>query len=241
MPVWRVVDVCWSAREPATSRPPHLYNQRQRSSTMKSTTERKVVSTRSQRLIRWSQRLLFMVGILALGYVGFTLLDARLYQVSAKRALETRIVENQIQVEKTHEVIQLKPAVKKGDVLGRMDIPRLGLSVAVLQGTNSRILRLGAGHIEGTPLPGEAGNSGIAGHRDTFFRELKDIRENDEVQFQTAIGLSRYAVDWVKVVTPDDLSVLAPSTESALTLVTCYPFYFVGPAPRRFVVRARKR
>jgi LPXTG-site transpeptidase (sortase) family protein len=69
---------------------------------------------------------------------------------------------------------------------------------------------------------------------------LKDIRKNDEIQFQRATGLSRYAVDWVKVVAPDDLSVLAPSTESALTLVTCYPFYFVGPAPKRFVVRARR-
>jgi sortase A len=108
----------------------------------------------------------------------------------------------------------------------------------VLQGTNSRMLRLGPGHIEGTPLPGEGGNSGIAGHRDTFFRGLKDIRKNDEIQFQAATGLFRYQVEWVKVVAPDDLSVLSPSSESALTLVTCYPFYFVGPAPKRFVVRA---
>ena len=99
---------------------------------------------------------------------------------------------------------QPKSAVKKGDVLGRMDIPRLGISVAVLQGTSSRMLRLGAGHIEGTPLPGETGNSGIAGHRDTFFRELKDIRRNDEIQLQTATGLFRYEVDWMKVVEPDD-------------------------------------
>lgn len=103
------------------------------------------------------------------------------------------------------------------------------------------MLRLGAGHIEGTPLPGEPGNSGIAGHRDTFFRELKDIRRNDEIQIQTATGLLRYEVDWVKVVEPNDTTVLEPSTaESTLTLVTCYPFYFVGPAPNRFVVHARK-
>ena len=114
------------------------------------------------------------------------------------------------------------------------------MSVAILQGTSSRTLRRGAGHVEGTPLPGKAGNSGIAGHRDTFFRGLKDIRKNDEIQFQTTTELFHYAVDWVKVVGPDDLSVLAPSTESSLTLVTCYPFYFVGPAPRRFVVRAHR-
>ena len=188
-----------------------------------------------QRFFRWSQRLLFITGVFALGYVGFTLLDARLYQASAKRSLES-----QIQMEKEPHKIHPRPAIKPGDVLGRLDIPRLGLSVAVLQGTGSRMLRLGTGHIEGTPLPGEAGNSGIAGHRDTFFRGLKDIQKNDEIQFQTANGLARYAVDWVKIVAPDDLSVLAPSIGSSLTLVTCYPFYFVGPAPKRFVVRASK-
>jgi sortase A len=190
---------------------------------------------RKPRLLRWTQRLLFITGILLLGYVGFSLLEARLYQVSAKRSLE-----NEIQAEKERPQSQPKPPVRKGDVLGRMDIPRLGMSVAVLQGTSSRILRLGIGHIAGTPLPGETGNIGIAGHRDTFFRGLKDIRKNDEIQLQTTSGLSRYQVDWMKVVANDDQNVLAPSTESALTLVTCYPFYFVGPAPKRFVVRAHK-
>jgi len=191
--------------------------------------------TRTQRLLGWSRYLFFFTGTLALAYVGFTLLDARLYQVSAKQSLD-----NQIQVQKEQKIIRPRPAVREGDVLGRMDIPRLGVSVAVLQGTKYRTLRVGAGHIEGTPLPGEAGNSGIAGHRDTFFRELKDIRSHDEIQFQTANGLFRYEVDWVKVVAPDDISALAPSAESALTLVTCYPFYLVGPAPKRFVVRAHQ-
>jgi sortase A len=210
-----------------------------------------LLSPRAHRFVRWTRRLFFTTGVLALGYVGFTLVDARLYQASAERTLET-----QIQVEKEHKVSATapllsscpkggclpppKPAFKKGDVLGLMDIPRLGLSVAVLQGTSSHTLRVGAGHIEGTPLPGEAGNSGIAAHRDTFFRDLKDIRPKDEIQLQTATALFRYEVDWVRVVGPDDLSVLAPSTESTLTLVTCYPFYLVGPAPRRFVVHARQ-
>lgn len=179
---------------------------------------------------------MFITGIVALAYVGFTLLGARLYQVSAKHSLEA-----QIQMTTGPKVSPFKPTVKDGDVLGRIDIPRLGVSVAVLQGTGSRILLLGAGHIAGTPLPGEPGNSGIAGHRDTFFRGLKDIRRNDEIQLQTATGLSRYEVDWVKVVEPTDTTVLDPSTaESTLTLVTCYPFYFVGSAPKRFVVHARK-
>jgi sortase A len=183
--------------------------------------------------LRGSRRLLFVTGTLALGYAGFALLDAKLYQVSAKRSLGS-----QIQLGKESKVTLPRPAIKTGDVLGRMDIPRLGVSVAVLQGTTSRMLRLGVGHIEGTPLPGEAGNSGIAGHRDTFFRKLKDVRRDDEIEFQTPAGLFRYQVDWVKVVAPDDTSVLTPSSEAALTLVTCYPFYFVGPAPNRFVVRA---
>ena len=200
------------------------------------TTEREMHPTRLRRLLRWTQRLLFITGALALGYVGFTLLDARLYQVSAKRSLE-----GQIHREKEHQESQRKPALKTGDVLGRVDIPRLGISVAVLQGTSSRTLRLGAGHIEGTPLPGDIGNSGIAGHRDTFFRELKDLRENDEIQLQTPTELIHYEVDWVKVVDPDDITVLEPSPSgSTLTLVTCYPFYFVGSAPNRFVVRAHK-
>lgn len=200
------------------------------------TTEGEMLPTRSRWLLRWSQRLLIITGTLALGYVGFTLLDARLYQVAAKRSLES-----QIHLAGESQESQPKPAVKPGEVLGRVDIPRLGISVAVLQGTSSRVLRLGAGHIEGTPLPGQTGNTGIAGHRDTFFRELKNIRKNDEIQLQTATELLHYEVDRVEVVDPDDISVLEPSTfGSTLTLVTCYPFYFVGSAPKRFVVRAHK-
>jgi len=203
---------------------------------LKFITGRESFPTRMQRLLHWSQRLFFLTGILALTYVAFTLLDARLYQVSAKRSLE-----RQVQADNGHNAIRLQPVVKKGDVLGRMDIPRLGVSIAILQGTSSRTLRLGAGHIDGTSFPGEAGNSGIAGHRDTFFRGLKDIRRNDEVQLQTATGLFRYEVDWAQVVEPSDTTVLETSTvESTLTLVTCYPFYFLGPAPMRFVVRAHK-
>jgi len=200
------------------------------------TTEPEMRPTRMRRLVRWTQRLLFIIGVLALAYVGFTLLDAGLFQASAKRSLETEIHREEVRHER-----QVKSAVKTGDVLGRVDIPRLGVSVAVLQGTSSRMLRRGAGHIEGTALPGETGNIGIAGHRDTFFRGLKDIQPNDEIQIQTATGLFRYQVDWVRVVEPSDATVLRPSgKESTVTLVTCYPFYFVGSAPKRFVVRAHQ-
>jgi sortase A len=184
---------------------------------------------------RWVRRLLLITGVVLLGYVGFALLEARFYQASAMHSLEA-----QVETLKEAGSIPFRPPVKPGEVLGRIDIPRLGMSFAVLQGTTARTLRLGAGHIEGTPLPGEPGNSAIAGHRDTFFRELRNIQQNDEIQLQTATGLMHYEVDWVKVVSPDDISVLAPSTGSALTLVTCYPFYFVGPASERFIVHARQ-
>jgi sortase A len=113
------------------------------------------------------------------------------------------------------------------------------VSVAILEGTKSQTLRLGVGHIKGTALPGQPGNIGIAGHRDTYFRELKDIRTSDEIQIQTATGLSRYEVDWVHIVNPGDTDVLAPSAGSTITLVTCYPFHYLGTAPERFVVHAR--
>jgi sortase A len=96
------------------------------------------------------------------------------------------------------------------------------------------------GHIQGTALPGEPGNSGIAGHRDTFFRPLKDIRTSDEIQIQTATGISRYQVDWVRVVAPDDTGILTSSASSSITLITCYPFHLIGAAPERFVVHAHE-
>ena len=190
----------------------------------------------TRRWLLWGPRLLMIAGMVMLGYVGYTFLEARLYQASAKASLET-----QIQMASAPHASEVQQPVKTGDVLGRMDIPRLGISVAVLQGTSSRTLRLGAGHMEDTPLPGKPGNSGIAGHRDTFFRELRNVRNLDEIQLQTATGLLRYQVDWVKVVGPDDMTVLEPTAnDSTLTLVTCHPFYFVGPAPNRFVVHAHK-
>jgi len=131
-------------------------------------------------------------------------------------------------------------AAKEGDVLGRIEIPRLGMTVAILVGTTSQTLRLGVGHIEGTSLPGEPGNIGISGHRDTYFRALKDIRAKDEIQIETATGLSRYEVESVQIVAPNDTGVLAPSAESTITLVTCYPFHFIGAAPERYIVRARR-
>ena len=122
--------------------------------------------------------------------------------------------------------------------LAVLRIPRLRIEVAVLPGTSDRTLDRAAGHIDDTALPGADGNSGIAGHRDGFFRGLKDIVEGDVIELETAKVTEVYRVERTWVVDPEDVSVIDPTPTRALTLVTCYPFYFIGPAPRRFIVRA---
>lgn len=130
--------------------------------------------------------------------------------------------------------------VQPGDTVGRLEVPRLGLSVMIHHGVESDVLRAGAGHVPGTPLPGAEGNSAIAGHRDTFFRPLEHVVAGDLVRVTTPGGIQEYVVEWTKVVGPDDTSVLeSREAGSELTLITCYPFYYVGPAPNRFAVRAR--
>lgn len=185
--------------------------------------------------MRWMRNILLIAGILALSYVVFIMISARIYQKNAMLTLD-----KQIHAEEQHQAGQPAPTIKEGDVLGHIEIPRLGVSVAVLQGTTPRTLRLGVGHIKGTALPGEPGNIGIAGHRDTYFRALKDIRKDDEIQLETATGISRYIVDWIKITSPSDNGVLAPTTESSLTIVTCYPFYYIGASPERFIVHAHR-
>jgi LPXTG-site transpeptidase (sortase) family protein len=130
------------------------------------------------------------------------------------------------------------PAAPEGSLLGRVEIPRVGISALLLEGLSGSTLRRGVGHVPGTSLPELAGNVGVAGHRDTVFRGLKDIRKGDVVQLDTLAGTYRYTVDWAQVVDPSDVGVLARSSRRELTLVTCYPFYYVGSAPERFVVRA---
>jgi sortase A len=203
-------------------------------------TESEGSARRSHPFLRWTQVLLFIAGTLAIGYVALTLLDARLSQQAANTALDNQIAAADTSQKDQQQASPIRGLAKEGDVLGRIEIPRLGLMVAILEGTTSRSLRRGVGHIGGTALPGDAGNIGVAGHRDTYFRRLENIHVSDEILVQTATGLSHYQVDWVRIVAPEETGVLAPSEGSALTLVTCYPFYYVGPAPKRFIVHARK-
>jgi sortase A len=122
--------------------------------------------------------------------------------------------------------------------LAILRIPRLKLEVPVYDGTSDAVLDLAAGRIEDTALPGTAGNVGIAAHRDGFFRVLKDLKEGDALVLDTPIATEQYRVEWIRITTPDDVSVIDPTPGRAVTLVGCYPFYHVGPAPQRFIVRA---
>ena len=124
-------------------------------------------------------------------------------------------------------------------IVGRLLIPALQLNVMVLEGTDPWTLNRAVGHIEGTALPGRAGNVGISAHRDGYFRNLGRIGPGDEISIVTTENIYRYAVQSTHIVSPEDVQVLSASDQPVLTLVTCFPFYFVGDAPQRFIVKAQ--
>jgi sortase A len=209
---------------------------------------------RNNSLIRWSRHIFLAIGILMLSYVGFVLLEAHLFQAAQSGQFQERLdgLNPSIGGDSHLHPLSLPPDVAAGGAgpdslgaagvgnspLGRIEISAIGLVAMIQEGTDARTLRRGLGHIPGTPLPGQRGNVAITGHRDTFFRPLRNIRKNDEIMLTTLNGSYRYRVDLTQVVEPEDIEVLADSDDAVLTLVTCYPFYFVGPAPKRFIVRA---
>jgi sortase A len=197
-------------------------------------------STRARRFLRWSRNAFLIVGVLALGYTGFVLLDAKLYQVNQARRFQQQLESAKTPVASAVGAVNRRTAGPPGEVLGRIEIPRIGLAAMVMEGTDGRTLRGAVGHIRGTPLPGQQGNVAIAGHRDTFFRPLRNVQPDDEITLTTLDGSYHYLVDSTEVVLPEDMQVLDNSADITLTLVTCYPFYFVGPAPKRFIVRAHR-
>jgi sortase A len=194
-----------------------------------------ILPTRTNPVLRWSRNVLLIIGLLALSYVGFTLLDARLYQAEQARRFERALKETNLARAESPAIV-----VSEGAPLGRIEISAVGLTAMVLEGTDEGTLQRAVGHIRGTPLPGQQGNVALAGHRDTFFRELRKIRVNDEIILTTLNGPYRYRVDSTKVVKPEETEVLEDGDDDILTLVTCYPFDFLGSAPKRFIVRARR-
>ena len=133
---------------------------------------------------------------------------------------------------------QAAPDLKEGDRIGRLEIPRIGISVMVLQGTEEATLVAGAGHVPGTPSPGGVGNVVIAAHRDTFFRKLEGIEPGDRIRIVTIRGTYEYVVDSMETVDPENTEPMESRGRDELTLITCFPFYYVGSAPKRFIVHA---
>jgi len=198
-----------------------------------------------RRALKWAQRALFACGVVFLSYCAFALVDAWVFQRRQGRDLDRLLRDRRAAVLAASRTESAAPppaveVVAPGGLIGRIEIPRLLLSVVVIEGIDRTTLRRAVGHIPGTALPGHAGNVGLAGHRDTFFRPLKDLKIKDEILLSTLKGNFKYIVVSLTIVDPSDVGVLAPRGGNVLTLVTCYPFYFIGPAPQRWIVRARQ-
>ena len=194
---------------------------------------------RTDRVVRWIERGLVIIGVTCLVWVGATSLSAFVYQVEQRASLERR--DHSLDpLEAVRAADGVETPIEASAPIGRLDIPRIGLSVVVAEGDDEQTLNVAVGHLPDTPLPWQKGNTALAGHRDTFFRPLRRIQAGDEIRFATRRGTFRYRVMRHTVVEPDELWVLDASSAAALTLITCYPFDYVGPAPRRFIVHAER-
>ncbi|MGO8790249.1 MAG: class D sortase [Terriglobia bacterium] len=207
--------------------------------------------------LRWVQFSLLAVGVLALSYCAVVLLDRWVFQAYQNWRFERAFKDAQISIRDIHQPplprLSAQAEVDRahhaksfgidglaGSPLGRIEISSIGLAAMIMEGVEERTLRHAVGHIPGTPLPGQPGNVVLSGHRDTFFRGLRNIHKDDEITLTTLHGSYSYRVDSTQVVEPQDTQVLSAKADNILTLVTCYPFYFVGPAPKRFIVRAHR-
>src|SRR5580704_15373184 len=182
---------------------------------------------------RWIARLLLFASVVGLGtWLGQNVIST-VWQAWANRTFEREIQEGPATVSRS--------TTRDGSLIGRLTIPRLHLNAMVREGVRENTLSLALGHVPSTALPGQKGNVAVAGHRDTIFRSLHGIRRYDVIRLETpSSGSYVYQVSSVEVVDPTDVSVLQTSGDSELTLVTCYPFSYIGPAPQRFIVKARE-
>jgi len=190
-------------------------------------------ASRARFVLNWLATVLMVGGLAAVMLCGWFIAQAYTFQREAKAELAHVISTRLVFHARRHPV-------QDTDFLGQIDIPRIGLSAIILEGSQDRTLRFGVGHNSGTALPGKPGNIALAGHRDIFFRPLREIHKNDEIRLTTLAASETYRVDWMNVVGPDNTEVLKDGSRPTVTLVTCYPFHFVGPAPKRFVVRAHQ-
>src|SRR5688572_20817924 len=187
----------------------------------------------------WLQRALIAVGVVCLVYFSVATVHTWRYQRAAKSEIERMTA---IERSAPAAAVERPPSPKPlatGDLIGRVEIPRLGLSAAVAEGDDDKTLGKAVGHLPDTPLPWHRrGNVALAAHRDGLFRNLGGIRLNDDIRVVTARGEYHYRVTKTHIVDPDDVWVIAPTDTPTMTLITCYPFSFVGNAPRRFIVKA---
>jgi sortase A len=184
---------------------------------------------------------LFVAGCCALGYYATVACAATYYQAHSRETLRN-VADHRVEP-KRDAGLSLRSPLQVGDgptILGRLDVPRIGLSAMVADGTSSRVLRLAVGHVPGTAMPWSLGNVALAAHRDTFFRRLGELHRGDAIEVTVQGSQYHYRVVFTGIVSPDQTWVLQPATGQTLTLITCYPFHFVGAAPNRFVVRARR-
>lgn len=188
-----------------------------------------------RRALPWLERGALIIGLLCLGLWARAELRSWAFQ-----SAESRNLENSTAEKRDRAPAAATDPTKAGEAIGRIEIPRLGIRAIVAEGADAPTLELAVGHIPSTPPPGGEGNCGLAGHRDTFFRKLEGVRAGDLIRFSTSGRMYAYQVQWSRVVEPDRVDTLDPTRVPSLTLVTCYPFSFVGRAPKRFVVRARQ-
>jgi sortase A len=189
----------------------------------------------SPRIRGWIEFALFGAGFLLLGSWAALTFSAQAYQDQAARVVdEWKDSRTPAQSAAYGRRVE---ALKSG-LVGRLEIPTAHMSVIVAEGTDDRTLDHAVGHVGGSALPGEPGNVALVGHRDTYFRGLARVRRGDEIRFVAPDGIHRYRITRTEIVSPRRVDVLDPTRTPALTLVTCFPFHVLGPAPLRFVVHA---
>lgn len=193
--------------------------------------------TRTSKTRRWLEACLLLAGAAGVGIWGWSHVRMAIFQSWENHVLDHRIQSGSRGPSAPQALAP--PAIRDGTLIGRLAIPRLNVRSVVREGAGHDTLDVALGHIPGTALPGQPGNAGIAGHRDTLFRGLRNIRKNDLIQFQSPAGSYEYKVESTGIVKPGDVDVLNRTPHPEMTLVTCYPFYYVGAAPDRFIVKAR--
>jgi LPXTG-site transpeptidase (sortase) family protein len=187
----------------------------------------------TRRALRAASRTLLVAGIIALSYAGYAVMDRYWFESPETAKSET--------VRAPAELLPVEPIpIIEGGVIGEIEVPRLGLKPIVVQGDSEKLLRRAVGHLSETALPRETGNVALAAHRDGLFRTLRNTLPGDTITLKTPDREFQDQVEWTAVVPPTVVRVLQPTVEPALTLVTCFPFYCIGAAPERFIVRARK-